>query len=42
VVARAQSSVGGLLAAASLALTGLVNWTISQIDTLADPALAAR
>jgi hypothetical protein len=32
--------VGGLLAAASLALCGLVNWTISQVHAIADPALA--
>lgn len=32
--------VGGLLAAASLALTGLLTWTSSQIHTLADPSLA--
>jgi hypothetical protein len=32
--------VGGLLAAASLALTGLITWTSSQVHTLADPALA--
>jgi len=32
--------VGGLLAAASLAVCGLVNWTISQVHGVADPALA--
>jgi hypothetical protein len=32
--------VGGLLAAASLALTGLVNWTSSQIPASSDPAVA--
>jgi hypothetical protein len=32
--------VGGLLAAASLALTGLVNWTSSQIPTSGDPTVA--
>ena len=31
---------GGLLAAASLALSGLISWTISQTATVADPALA--
>lgn len=31
---------GGLLAAASLALCGLVNWTVSQVHAIADPALA--
>lgn len=31
--------VGGLLAAASLVLCGLVNWTISQVHGVADPAL---
>jgi len=31
---------GGLLAAASLALTGLVNWTSSQIPASGDPAAA--
>ena len=32
--------VGGLLAAASLALSGLISWTISQTTSVADPALA--
>jgi hypothetical protein len=32
--------VGGLLAAASLALTGLVNWTSSQTSALDDPGVA--
>jgi len=32
--------VGGLLAAASLALTGLINWTSSQLHGLGDPTLA--
>jgi hypothetical protein len=32
--------VGGLLAAASLAVCGLVNWTISEVHGVADPALA--
>lgn len=32
--------VGGMLAAASLALCGLLNWTISQVNGAADPALA--
>ena len=32
--------VGGLLAAAALAVCGLVNWTISQVHGVADPALA--
>lgn len=32
--------VGGLLAAASLAVCGLVNWTTSQVHGVADPALA--
>jgi hypothetical protein len=31
---------GGLLAAASLAVTGLVNWTSSQTATSGDPAVA--
>ena len=32
--------VGGLLAAASLALTGLVNWTSAQTSTLGDAGVA--
>jgi hypothetical protein len=32
--------VGGLLAAASLTLSGLITWTTGQLDALADPALA--
>lgn len=32
--------VGGLLAAASLALSGLLSWTSSQTHAVADPALA--
>jgi hypothetical protein len=32
--------VGGLLAAASLGLTGLINWTSSQIPTSGDPTVA--
>jgi hypothetical protein len=31
---------GGLLAAASLALSGLITWTIAQASSVADPALA--
>lgn len=31
---------GGLLAAASLAVCGLVNWTIAEVHGVADPALA--
>jgi hypothetical protein len=31
---------GGLLAAASLALSGLITWTTSQVQSVADPALA--
>jgi hypothetical protein len=32
--------VGGLLAAASLGLTGLLNWTSSQLPTSGDPTVA--
>jgi hypothetical protein len=32
--------VGGLLAAAALGLTGLINWTSSQIPTIGDPTAA--
>jgi hypothetical protein len=32
--------VGGLLAAASLGLTGLINWTSSQLPTSGDPTVA--
>jgi hypothetical protein len=31
---------GGLLAAGSLALSGLITWTTSQVQSVADPALA--